>query len=117
MSFVSLFFNISHLISNSPLQVRKLAELMLGHTLVTKQTGPQGKLVNKILVCKRHFLRRETYIAMLLDRQFQGPVLIYSDKGGMDIEKVAHDSPSSIHKEAIDLEKGKNQFATYVNFC
>lgn len=91
---------------HSPLQVRKLAELMLGHTLVTKQTGPQGKKVNKILVCKRHFLRRETYIAMLLDRQYQGPVLIYSDKGGMDIEKVAHDSPSSIHKDAIDLERG-----------
>lgn len=84
---------------------------MLGHTLVTKQTGPEGKLVNKVdnnnwdnssfiqvLIAKRHFLRRETYIAIMLDRGFGGPVFVGCAQGGVDIEKIAHETPSMIIK-------------------
>jgi len=79
---------------------------MLGHTLVTKQTGPSGRVVNKVLVANRHFLRRETYFAILLDRSYGGAVMVASSQGGMDIEKVAAENPSAIIKEPFDLEKG-----------
>jgi len=90
----------------SPKQIRSYAEKMLGHTLVTKQTGASGRVVNKVLVANRHFLRRETYFAILLDRGYGGAVMVASSQGGMDIEKVAHENPSAIHKEGFDLEKG-----------
>jgi len=79
---------------------------MLGHKLVTKQTGAEGRPVHKVLVAKRHFLRRETYFAILLDRQYGGPVMVGSSQGGMDIEKVAHENPDAIIKEGIDIFKG-----------
>jgi len=79
---------------------------MIGHRLITKQTGPEGKLVSKVLVCKRYFLRRETYFGILLDRATAGPVLIGSSQGGMDIEKVAMEDPNAIFKEPIDIFTG-----------
>jgi len=91
---------------NTPQQVRDISEKMLGHRLITKQTGPEGKPCNKVLICKRYFLRRETYLGILLDRSSQGPVIINSPQGGMDIEKVAAENPSAIFKERVDLEKG-----------
>jgi len=87
-------------------QVREIADKMLGHRLFTKQTGPQGKPVNKVLVAKRYFLRRETYLAILLDRVACGPVLVGSAQGGVDIEKIAAESPDAIIKEPFDLTIG-----------
>jgi succinyl-CoA synthetase beta subunit len=80
--------------------------LMLGHKLFTKQTGPDGKVVNKVLVAKRHFVRREAYFAILLDRSFGGPVMVGSSEGGVDIEKVAEENPGAIVKCGVDLDKG-----------
>jgi len=91
---------------HSPKEVRHYAEKMLGHNLITKQTGSHGKLVSKVLVARRHFLRREAYFSILLDRQYQGPVMIGSSKGGVDIEKVAAEHPEDIVKEAIDISTG-----------
>lgn len=91
---------------SSPTEVMEKASLMLGHKLFTKQTGPDGKLVNKVLVAKRHFVRREAYFAILLDRTFGGPVMVGSKEGGVDIEKVAEENPNSIVKFGVDLEKG-----------
>jgi len=94
-----------HLCNNSQ-QVRNIADKMLGHRLITKQTGPEGKKVNNVLVCRRYFLRRETYLGILLDRSAQGPLIISSPQGGMDIEKVAAENPAAIFKEPVDLDKG-----------
>jgi len=91
---------------SSPEEVRDIAVQMLGHKLITKQTGPEGRLVNKLLVAKRHFVRREAYFAILLDRTFGGPVMVGSKEGGVDIEKVAEENPNSIVKIGVDLEKG-----------
>jgi succinyl-CoA synthetase beta subunit len=79
---------------------------MLGHRLVTKQTGPEGRQVSKVYVAERLYLRRETYFAILMDRTHAGPVLVASSQGGMDIEQVAKDSPAKILKEPIDITKG-----------
>jgi len=96
-------------IVTSPEEARTVAEKMLGKTLITKQTGPSGKVVSKVLICKRHYIRKETYLAILLDRQYQGPVIVASPYGGMDIETVAHDNPNSIFKQPIDFLKGPSQ--------
>eukprot|EP01118_Nematostelium_gracile_P007770 TRINITY_DN2543_c0_g1_i1.p1 TRINITY_DN2543_c0_g1~~TRINITY_DN2543_c0_g1_i1.p1 ORF type:complete len:446 (-),score=139.91 TRINITY_DN2543_c0_g1_i1:102-1439(-) len=89
-----------------PDEVKSYAAKMLGHKLFTKQTGPDGKLVEKVLVAQRHYIRREAYFAILLDRSFGGPVMVGSSQGGVDIEKVAEENPDAIIKIGVDLEKG-----------
>lgn len=79
---------------------------MLGHKLVTKQTPAEGVPVNKLLICESLNFTKEMYFAILLDRAAQGPVIVASPKGGMDIEEVAHSTPDLIYKEAIDIQKG-----------
>lgn len=83
-----------------------VAGKMLGHHLITKQTGDRGKPCNKVLVTERVYLRKEAYFAILLDRESGGPVMIASPKGGMDIETVAKESPDAIFRENIDPDIG-----------
>lgn len=90
----------------SALEARSLAAKMLNQHLVTKQTGAEGKLCHKVMVCERLYLRREAYFAILMDRENNGPVMVASPAGGMDIEKVAAETPNLIFKEAIDILKG-----------
>ena len=87
----------------SPDEVQAVADSMIGQTLVTKQTGTVGKPCDKVLVMKKLLLVKEFYLAILLDRKFGGPVLVYSKRGGMDIEHVAAVEPAEIHKIPISL--------------
>ncbi|EGG24128.1 succinate-CoA ligase [Cavenderia fasciculata] len=87
-------------------QVKNYAKKMLGYTLITKQTGPEGKVVNQVYIAERHYLRREMYFAILMDRKTGGPVMIGSPEGGMDIETVAKENPNAIYVEAIDIMQG-----------
>jgi len=73
---------------------------------VTKQSGPEGKPVNKVMIAERLYLRRELYFAILMDRETLGPCLIASSQGGMDIEEVARTNPNAIFKEPIDIFEG-----------
>lgn len=84
----------------------EFAKAMLGHVLVTKQTGPAGRPVNKVLVALAPNIRRELYVAVLLDRARSCPVLMASTEGGMDIEEVAAKTPEKIIKEFIDPTLG-----------
>ena len=90
----------------SPAECRSLAAKMLNNALITHQTGPEGKPCHKVLVSERLYLRREAYFAILMDRESQGPVMVASPAGGMDIEKVAAETPKLIFKERVDLDKG-----------
>ena len=83
-----------------------VAGQMIGHKLITKQTGAAGRLCNAVYICERKFARREFYLAVLMDRQSQGPVIIASSQGGMDIETVAKESPDAIVTTHIDIHKG-----------
>lgn len=83
-----------------------VAGQMIGHKLITKQTGAAGRLCNAVYICERKFARREFYLAILMDRQSQGPVIIASSQGGMDIETVAKESPDAIVTTHIDIHKG-----------
>jgi succinyl-CoA synthetase beta subunit len=84
----------------------EFAQAMLGNVLVTKQTGPAGRPVNKVLVTLAPNIRKELYVAVLLDRALGCPVIMASTEGGMDIEEVAAQTPEKIIKEAIDPTLG-----------
>jgi succinyl-CoA synthetase beta subunit len=86
--------------------VRQLASQMLGMNLVTHQTGPQGQPVHRLLIEEGADIRKELYVAMVVDRVSQRVVLMASADGGMDIEEVAARTPERIHKVAIDPRTG-----------
>lgn len=79
---------------------------MVGQLLVTKQTGAGGRICNKVMVAERKFPRREFYFAVMMERAFNGPVVIASSQGGVNIEEVAAESPDAIVYEPIDIATG-----------
>ncbi|MBA61958.1 MAG: ADP-forming succinate--CoA ligase subunit beta [Planctomycetaceae bacterium] len=83
-------------------QAQEVAEALLGNTLVTIQTGPEGKLVNQLLVEEGCDIARELYLGIVLDRATKMPVMMCSTEGGMEIEKVAEETPELIFKEHFD---------------
>src|SRR5438309_5274417 len=85
----------------SPDEARELASKMLGQTLVTHQTGPAGRVVNKVLIAESVDIAREVYFAILLDRATAGPIVVASTEGGVEIETVAAKSPEKILREKI----------------
>jgi succinyl-CoA synthetase beta subunit len=87
-------------------EVFEKAKAMLGNVLVTKQTGPEGRLVSKVLVSVAPDIKKELYLAVLLDRAISRPIVMASTEGGMDIEEVAAKTPEKIIKEAIDPAVG-----------
>jgi succinyl-CoA synthetase beta subunit len=82
--------------------VHEKAKAMLGQVLVTKQTGPEGRLVRKLIIAVAPDIRKELYLAVLLDRSLSRPVVMASTEGGVDIEEVAAKTPEKIIKEPID---------------
>jgi succinyl-CoA synthetase beta subunit len=82
------------------------AKAMLGQVLVTKQTGPDGRLVSKLLVAAAPEIKKEFYCAVLLDRATSRPLLMVSTEGGVDIEEVAEKHPEKIVRESIDPAVG-----------
>ena len=83
-------------------EVQKLASEILGMTLITHQTGPEGKLVQKVYIEEGVDIADELYLGVVLDRAREMPVIMASREGGMEIEKVAHESPEKIIKVAVD---------------
>ena len=81
---------------------------MIGHKLITKQTGAAGRLCKSVYMVERKFARREFYLAIIMDRQSQGPVIVASSQGGMDIETVAKENPEAIITKPINIHKGVN---------
>jgi len=89
-------------VRKTPDEVRDVAAKMLGQILVTHQTGPVGRLVNKLLVAESADIAREIYFAVLLDRATAAPLIVASTEGGVEIEAVAAKSPEKIIREPID---------------
>ncbi len=94
----------------APDEVRDVARDMLGMTLVTHQTGPEGKLVKRVLVEKGCNIARELYVSLLVDRNTSRVTLMASTEGGMDIEEVAAQTPEKIFFEQIDPLIGLSPF-------
>lgn len=91
---------------SSPEEAQELAEKMLGHKLITKQTGAAGKEVTAVYICERRDALTEAYLAILMDRSTQTPMIVASAQGGMDIEGVAAKDPSAIKTFPVSLEEG-----------
>jgi len=96
-------------------QVKDIAGQIIGMQLVTKQTGPEGRLVNKVLIAQEVYYpgespTKEYYMSVLLDRTSGKNVIIYTTEGGMDIEEVAESHPEKILKEFIDPAVGLQGF-------
>lgn len=89
-----------HLVA-TPEQAAEYAGKMIGQTLVTKQTGEEGKLVGKVMIGEAVDIARELYLAILMDRETCRPVIVASTEGGMDIEEVAEKTPEKIVREFI----------------
>ncbi len=99
-------------VRKTPAEVRDVAAKMLGQILVTHQTGPAGRQVNKVLVAESADIAREIYFAVLLDRATAAPVIVASTEGGVEIEAVAAKSPEKIIREPIDPLAGLQPFQT-----
>src|ERR1700682_2396214 len=87
-------------------EVHEYASKILGMTLVTHQTGPEGRLVKRLLVEEGADIAKELYVGMVVDRATQRVTLMASSEGGMDIEEVAASTPDKIYKVAIDPKAG-----------
>lgn len=108
-------------LSRDPEEIGRLASKMLGDFLVTKQTPPDGVKVNKIMVAEALDIVSEKYLAILMDRESSGPVLVGSPDGGMDIEAVAEKTPERIMKVPVDIKLGLddqklNELAAFLGF-
>src|SRR5713101_1639026 len=99
-------------VRRTPTEVRELAAKMLGQILVTHQTGPAGRVVNRVLVAESAEIVREIYFAVLLDRTTAAPLIVASTEGGVEIETVAAKSPEKIIREPIDPLAGLQPFQT-----
>ena len=91
-------------------EAREIAAKMLGNTLVTLQTGPAGRKVQTVYFTVASDIKKEYYLAILLDRASSRPVIVASTEGGVEIEKVAHDTPEKIHKIFVDPAYGLADF-------
>ena len=99
-------------VRKAPEEVREVASKMLGQILVTHQTGPTGRVVNKVLVAESAEIAREIYFAILLDRATAAPLIVASTEGGVEIETVAAKAPEKIIREPIDPLAGLQPFQT-----
>ena len=91
-------------------EAAQVAGNLLGNTLVTIQTGAEGKVINQVLIEEGCDIARELYLGIVLDRAVQQPVLMCSTEGGAEIEKVAEETPELIHKEHFDPSYGLQSF-------
>ena len=94
----------------SAADAKTAAANMLGNHLVTIQTGPEGKVVNQVIIEAGCDIARELYLGIVLDRSAHLPVVMCSQEGGVDIEKVAHETPEKIFKEHFDPAQGIESF-------
>jgi succinyl-CoA synthetase beta subunit len=93
-------------IAKSPDEAASLAQSMMGMKLVTPQTGPEGRIVRRLLIEEGLDIKREIYLGILVDRAAGAPVIMASAAGGMEIEEVAKERPEAILREAIRPETG-----------
>lgn len=91
-------------------EAKAVAAALLGKELITIQTGPEGKLVNQVLIEEGCDIARELYMGIVLDRAVAKPVLMMSSEGGTEIEEVAAHSPEKILKEHFDPSRGPDAF-------
>jgi succinyl-CoA synthetase beta subunit len=99
-------------LAKSPAEAADLAQKMIGMKLVTPQTGPAGRIVQRLLIEEGLDIKRELYLSILVDRAVAAPVIMASTAGGMEIEEVAHKNPELILRETIPPATGLQPYHT-----
>jgi len=99
-------------LAKSPAEAADLAKSMMGMKLVTPQTGPAGRIVQRLLIEEGLDIKRELYLSILVDRAVAAPVIMASTAGGMEIEEVAHKNPELILRETIFPATGLQPYHT-----
>lgn len=99
-------------VAATPEDARRIAQQMIGMRLVTHQTGPEGRIVSRVLVEEGLEVARELYLGLVIDRAAEQPVMMASPAGGMEIEKVAAETPELIFKEHVHYGVGLLPFQT-----
>ncbi|MBP7949858.1 MAG: ADP-forming succinate--CoA ligase subunit beta [Verrucomicrobiales bacterium] len=99
-------------LADTPEKAAELTEKMVGQVLVTHQTGEAGKLVSRVLIAESVDITKEYYLAILLDRATERPVIVASREGGVEIEKVAEEHPEKIIREHIHPALGLQSYQT-----
>jgi succinyl-CoA synthetase beta subunit len=97
-------------VAQNPEEAEKLARRLIGMTLVTHQTGPEGQTVKRLLVEEAMDIVRELYLGIVIDRASESVVIMASTEGGMEIEKVAAETPEKIYKEYVHPGAGLQAF-------
>ncbi|HUP64440.1 MAG TPA: ADP-forming succinate--CoA ligase subunit beta [Thermoanaerobaculia bacterium] len=97
-------------LASNPDEAAELASKIIGMTLITHQTGPEGRVVGKVLIEEALNIDKELYLGITLDRRLGKPVVMASSQGGMEIEEVAERDPDAIHREPIDGVLGIQPF-------
>ena len=98
------------IICNSPLEVAQATDKLLGKKLVTNQTGPEGKIVNRIYIEEATDIEKELYLGLVFDRSSESIMVVASTEGGMSVEEIAKEKPETIIRSKIEVAVGIQSF-------
>ena len=98
------------IVCNSPLEVADATDKLLGKKLVTNQTGPEGKIINRIYIEEATDIKKELYLGLVFDRSSESIMVVASTEGGMSVEEIAKQKPESIIRSKIEVAVGMQQF-------
>ena len=98
------------IVCNTPLEVAQATDKLLGKKLVTNQTGPEGKIVNRIYIEEATDIEKELYLGLVFDRSSESIMVVASTEGGMSVEEIAKDKPDSIIRSKIEVAVGIQNF-------
>ncbi len=98
------------IVCNSPLEVAKATDKLLGKKLVTNQTGPEGKIVNRIYIEEATDIEKELYLGLVFDRSSESIMVVASTEGGMSVEEIAKEKPETIIRSKIEVAVGIQSF-------
>ena len=98
------------IVCNSPLEVAQATDKLLGKKLVTNQTGPEGKIVNRIYIEEATEIEREIYLGLVFDRSSESIMVVASTEGGMSVEEISKEKPETIIRSKIEVAVGMQSF-------
>ncbi len=98
------------IICNSPLEVADATDKLLGKKLITNQTGPEGKIINRIYIEEATDIKHELYLGLVFDRSSESIMVVASTEGGMSVEEISKEKPETIIRSKIEVAVGIQQF-------
>ena len=98
------------IICNSPLEVADASDKLLGKKLITNQTGPEGKIINRIYIEEATDIKHELYLGLVFDRSSESIMVVASTEGGMSVEEISKEKPETIIRSKIEVAVGIQQF-------